>query len=268
MIPKIIHYVWVGSNPKSALFYKCIKSWKKYCPDYEIREWSNSDLLTINNLYVKQAVECKKWAFVSDYIRLFALYNLGGFYFDTDLELTSSLENFRTHDFVSGFEKHNETFSPITSACMGAKKHNEIIFDLLNEYENIQFISNQKMDLTTNTIRITRYFKNKFNINPPYNGYQTLKLDTNSFIYPSYYFCYPEKNFENFAIHHFCASWFDNYKRKHYCKIGKYKLVRFKKIYNKGNNELPLTAKERKILSISINTKKIYCLLKEDNIPL
>ena len=88
MIPKIIHYVWVGSAPKSDLILKCIESWKKYCPDYKIREWNNDDVSRIDNAYVKEAFNCKKWAFVSDYLRLYALKTQGGFYFDSDLVRT------------------------------------------------------------------------------------------------------------------------------------------------------------------------------------
>ena len=96
MIPKIIHYVWVGNNEKPEIVLKCIESWKKYCPDFEIIEWNNDSLKEIDNKYVSQAFECKKWAFVSDYLRLYALKNFGGFYFDTDLEITNRLDNFKS----------------------------------------------------------------------------------------------------------------------------------------------------------------------------
>ena len=95
LIPNKIHYVWVGGKEKPDLVKKCIESWKKHCPDYEIIEWNDDVLKEIDNLYVKQAYENKKWAFVSDYLRLYALYNYGGFYFDTDLEITNSIDRFR-----------------------------------------------------------------------------------------------------------------------------------------------------------------------------
>ena len=87
MIPKIIHYCWFGESEKSALHIKCIEAWKKYLPDYEIKELneSNFDVNTVS--YVKQAYDAKKYAFVSDYARLYALNNFGGIYFDLDVEV-------------------------------------------------------------------------------------------------------------------------------------------------------------------------------------
>ena len=83
-IPKIIHYCQFGNSPKTKLVKKCIASWQKYLPEYEIREWNNADILNCNNQYVQEAYKAKKWAFISDYFRLYALYNYGGIYFDTD----------------------------------------------------------------------------------------------------------------------------------------------------------------------------------------
>ena len=79
-IPKTIHYCWFGRGKKPKIAKKCIKSWKKYLPDYEIIEWNEDNFDINSNLYVKQAYEAKKYAFVSDYVRLYALYNYGGIY--------------------------------------------------------------------------------------------------------------------------------------------------------------------------------------------
>ena len=91
-IPKIIHYCWFGNSPKTKLVKKCIASWQKYLPEYEIREWNNADILNCNNQYVQEAYKAKKWAFISDYFRLYALYNYGGIYFDTDNEVFKSFD--------------------------------------------------------------------------------------------------------------------------------------------------------------------------------
>ena len=93
MIPKIIHYCWFGGNPLPELAVKCIESWKKYCPDYEIKRWdeSNFDLNCCD--YVKEAYQAKKWAFVSDYVRFKVLYDEGGLYFDTDVELIKPIDD-------------------------------------------------------------------------------------------------------------------------------------------------------------------------------
>ena len=103
-IPKIIHYVWVGGKEKSELAKKCIESWRKYCPDYQIIEWNENNFDMNQNLYLKQAYQAKKFAFVSDYIRLKVLEKFGGIYLDTDIEIAKSLDEFLSHKGVVGFE--------------------------------------------------------------------------------------------------------------------------------------------------------------------
>lgn len=100
MIPKKIHYIWLGDKPKTDLVLKCIASWEKLLPDYEIIEWDDNDLKNINNDYVSEAISAKKWAFASDYLRLYALYHHGGIYLDTDVQITNSLNPFLHHDFL------------------------------------------------------------------------------------------------------------------------------------------------------------------------
>ena len=91
-IPKIIHYCWFGGKPKPKLAEKCIASWKKFCPDYQILEWNEDNFdLSAAPLYVRQAYEAGRWAFVTDYVRLKALTELGGIYMDTDVELVKPL---------------------------------------------------------------------------------------------------------------------------------------------------------------------------------
>ena len=215
MIPKIIHYVWVGNSPKTELVLKCIESWKKFCPDYEIIEWNNDSLKEINNLYVNQALEAKKWAFVSDYLRLYALKKFGGFYFDTDLEITQNIDEFLNNEFVSGYENWRGYYSPIT-ALMGAKKDNKIISDLLGEYDNLRFVDEfGAMDLTPNTQRITNYFEKKYNLKPPYNSDEKVELGNDGVIYPSNYFCTPQKDKINYSIHHFNGSWKEDFDDKY-----------------------------------------------------
>ena len=267
MIPKIIHYVWVGNSPKSDLILKCIETWKKYCPDYEIKEWGNDDVAKIDNQYVKEAFDCKKWAFVSDYLRLYALKTQGGFYFDSDLEVTQSIEAFRKDKFISGYENWYGTYHPIT-AFMGAEKNNKIISDLLSEYDDLHFVVNGKMDLTTNTKRISEYLRKHFDLNVPYDGTKKTELCKGHIIYPSYFFCTPEDNKENYSIHHFNGSWLDPkekkaYARKDYFKIGRLKLVRFKKQLHREGNDLPLSDNEKIIFSFKASKRKKIALLRK-----
>lgn len=266
MIPKIIHYVWVGTAPKSDLVLKCLESWKKYCPDYTIREWNNEDVNKIKNAYMQEAFKCKKWAFVSDYLRLYALATEGGFYCDSDLEITNSIDKFRKHSFVTGYENwEGSVFHPVT-AFMGAEKGDPVTKNLLAEYDNLHFLTNGVMDQTTNTKRISKYFEKKYNLLPPYDGTKTTYLDENSIIYPSSYFCTPEDGKENYSIHHFNASWVEPvaYSKKVLFKLGRFKLIKFKKKIKETKEKFPLMEKERILFSIKISKKKTICLVKKD----
>ena len=266
MIPKIIHYVWIGTAPKSDLVLRCIESWKRYCPDYQIREWNNEDVSKIQNAYVQEAFECKKWAFVSDYLRLYALATEGGFYCDSDLEITAPINQFRKHSFVTGYENWKDVlFSPIT-AFMGAEKDSAIIHDLLQEYDHLHFIVDGKMDQTTNTVRISRYFERKFALYPPCDGQRITQLNETSFIYPSYYFCTPQQGLENYSIHHFNGSWrvIKHYSRKQLFKMGRFKVIKFKQKVKKTTEKFPLMEKERILASIKLSKKKTICLIKKE----
>ncbi len=108
MIPKVIHYFWFGQSPKPSIERKCIESWKKFCPDYEIIEW-NEDNFSLEDapLYIRQAYENKKWAFISDYGKIKILYEQGGIYFDTDIELLTSIDHLLKYKSVISFLAEN-----------------------------------------------------------------------------------------------------------------------------------------------------------------
>ncbi len=150
MIPKIIHFCWFGRGEKSKLIKKCIASWKKFCPDYEIIEW-NEDNFDINcNTYVKEAYDNRKFAFVADYARLYAMYNYGGIYFDTDIELVKSPDELLDNIAFSGFE--NEEF--VAAGIMGCVKGYEFFGELLNYYDEISFVKEDGSFDTTSNVRI------------------------------------------------------------------------------------------------------------------
>jgi hypothetical protein len=230
MIPKIIHYVWVGNGEKPELAHRCIASWKRYLPSYQIIEWGNSSLVDIKVEYVHAAFRMKKWAFVSDYLRLYALYKFGGFYFDTDLEVTANLDRFLDHRYLTGFENYNGNAQeglPIT-ALMGAEKESNLIGKMLHEYDNEPFIfADGSLNLLTNTQRITQLMRREYELPKILNAEETLKLDKGVMVYPSHFFSTPEREKENYSIHHFNGSWFDNYARRTLFKIGKFKIVVF-----------------------------------------
>ena len=134
MIPKKIHYCWFGRGEKPALANKCIASWKKYCPDFEIIEW-NEDNFDINyNAYTRYCYENKKWAFLSDYVRLVVIYEHGGIYFDTDVEVIKPIDKLLQLDAFMGFENDSHV---ATGLGFGAEANHVVLKKMLDEYEEL-----------------------------------------------------------------------------------------------------------------------------------
>ena len=140
-IPKKIHYCWFGRNPLPESAKKCIESWKKYCPAYEIIEWNENNFDLTENRYAREAYEQKKWAFVSDYARLKIVYEQGGIYMDVDVELIKPLDELTELDGYMGFEKEIDGQMWIaTGLGFGARAGHPIVGALLKDYEDIPFI--------------------------------------------------------------------------------------------------------------------------------
>ena len=145
MIPKIIHYCWFGGKEKPKLALKCIKSWKKYCPDYQIIEWNEQNFDTDFNPYTKMCYENKKWAFLSDYVRLWVVNQYGGIYFDTDVELLKKPDELMQSDAYWGFETSdksvincNERNAFIASGLgFGSIANGVAIKEMLKEYDQL-----------------------------------------------------------------------------------------------------------------------------------
>ena len=132
MIPKIIHYCWFGGNPKPKLAEKCIASWKKYCPDWQIIEWNESNFDVNQNGYSKMCIEQRKYAFLSDYVRLKVVAEHGGVYFDTDVELLRRIDDLLTNEAFFGFEAPDYVASGLG---FGSVAHGTAIEAMLREYD-------------------------------------------------------------------------------------------------------------------------------------
>lgn len=207
MIPKIIHCCWFGGNPLPSDVHKYIESWKKFNPDYEIKIWTEKNFDYRQNRYMQEAYDNKKWAFVTDYVRLKVLYDYGGIYMDTDVEVLKSLDPLLENHAFSGFEGPNR----IPTGTMGAEKNNKWIEILLHDYDDRAFVlEDGTFDLTTNVTTITNTTVAHYSL-ALNNTYQNLGDVT---FYPFDYLCAKDiddgriKTTSNtYTIHHFNGSW-------------------------------------------------------------
>lgn len=207
MIPKIIHYCWFGRQPKPQKVLECIETWKKYCPGYEIKEWNEENFDYKALKYTREAYAINKFAFVSDVARLYALYNYGGIYFDTDILVLKGFDDLLNNKSFIGYEAD----SAIGTGVIGAEKGVKWLHDFYNLYISIPFITKfGNLDLLPNTLRIKKIplFK-QFGID--YNEQMVMQQLR---IYPFEYFC--AKDFKTgekrptkytYCIHDYAGSW-------------------------------------------------------------
>ena len=207
LIPKVIHYCWFGNGQMTEKERRCIASWKKICPDYEIKCWNEENYDMSKNQYMQQAYENKKWSFVSDYARLDIIYNYGGIYLDTDVELIRPLDALLGDEGFIGFETKDYV---ATGLGFGACKQHPIIGEMLDMYKNLEFIS---ADGTFNMVPCPKY-NTKVLENHGLKKNNTLQIIDGIKVYPKEYFC-PKDYYsgkiqltENtYSIHHYTASW-------------------------------------------------------------
>lgn len=214
MIPKVIHYCWFGGNPIPKSLRKYIESWKKYCPDYEVKEWNEKNFDINANRFVKAAYVNKKWAFVTDYVRLYVIYNYGGIYLDTDVELVKNLDGLLNKKLFMGIQQ-NDSFAT-TGLGFGAEKNNKYIKQMLDVYNDLPF-SNENVIKLACPILVTDVLK-KYGYKIE-NKTQIL-CDGEIMVYSSEYFdpIAPgaTKNLmskNTYSIHHYTASWLSRKKR-------------------------------------------------------
>lgn len=208
-IPKIIHSVWLGNGKKSSIAEKSMASWEKFCCDYKIMEWDESNFdIESSCEYVKQAYKVKKWAFVSDYVRLKALYEYGGLYFDSDFEVLKNIDDFLNN---SGFVCVESKYT-ISTAILAAEPKAQWVKDLLDNYENLNFINNDgSYNQLPNTKILQSYLQRKYNYQWS-NKEQEMEADF--IVYPSEYFsplnCFTgvmKKTSNTYGIHHYDNTW-------------------------------------------------------------
>lgn len=204
-IPRIIHYVWLGAGKKSELMQKCIDSWKKFCQGYEIIEWNETNFDINSNPIVAEAIKQKNWALASDGIRMYAMYNCGGIYMDTDVEVIKSLDPLLTNQIFLGFESKYW----LESAMFGAVKGHPLLSKCIEHY-------NMALDInfSTNALTVHTYAAvAKKMLGAKLNG-KTQFLENGATVYSTEYFA--PKNYmsgklklteNSFVIHHYTSTW-------------------------------------------------------------
>lgn len=189
-----------------SLAEKCIKSWRKYCPDFEIIRWDESNFDYKSNAYAKEAYEAGKWAFVSDYVRLKTVYEQGGIYLDTDVELIKPIDALLENKGFMGFD---EKGLMSTGLGFGAEAGCAVIGEILADYENLHFKTDRGLDLTPcpdrNTAALERLGMDIKNTNQTFMGVRFLPQD---YLCPMDYYTGKITLTENtYSIHRYCASW-------------------------------------------------------------
>lgn len=221
MIPKVIHYCWFGGNPLPELAKRCIASWKKYCPDYEIIEWNESNYDVNKCAYMKEAYQEKVWGFVPDYARFDIIYHHGGIYLDTDVEIIRNIDELLKNCAFMGFEDENYVNPGL---IIGGEKGNPALKSIMHWYETHHFVEESGEKNLTASPALVSALLEKMGMRKE----QTIQtLQDSLTIYPKDFFC--PMNYdtgeviitENTAsIHHFAASWLQR-KTRNWVQLGR-----------------------------------------------
>lgn len=232
MIPKIIHYCWFGGKQLPREVKKCIKSWKKYCPEYKIVEWNESNTDFKGCKFATDAYNNKEWAFVSDYVRLKVVYDNGGIYLDTDVELLRNIDFLLEEKCFLATDQHGKRIA--TGLGFGAEKNNPVIKEMLEVYYYTSFDVNKKMEIQCPILNTNVVKKYGFEFSTDIRKY------SDATVYPPKYFdplgtgnSQDLLGEDTVSIHHYSASWTSGrqrLKRKFVNLLGYSNIQRIKKI--------------------------------------
>ena len=207
MIPKTIHYCWFGGTPLPPLAEKCIASWKKFLPDYEIKRWDENNYDVRKIPYIAEAYDAKKYAFVSDYARFDVLYQYGGIYFDTDVEVIKPMDDILERGAFAGVECAGALAAGLGIASQAAS---DIYREILDSYEKSSFLkADGTQDLTTVVTRVSGIFRKH-----GFTDKNEIQEVAGVTIYPAEYFCPKDLRTRQIritenthTIHHYDGSW-------------------------------------------------------------
>lgn len=193
-IPKIIHYVWLGGSPKPRPIRRCMRTWRRL-KGYEFKEWNETNIDIKSHPFLEKAIKNKQWAFASDYIRAWAIYNYGGIYFDTDIIVVRSLDKLLKNRAFVGYETPEFPFT----AVFGATKHHPFVKTMLDYYDGLKL--NYRFE-DNNTISTTKILTEKYNCKL---GNREQILHTDIHVYPDGILCNPSP--DSITIHAFTKTW-------------------------------------------------------------
>ena len=207
MIPKVIHYIWLGGNPLPKIAEKCIESWKKFCPDYEIKRWDETNLDVNKYQFTKDAYQAKKFAFVSDVFRTEILYNEGGIYLDIDVELIKPIDTVLENvDCVMGFETSNLLAPGLILATI---PKNQDMLNILDVYKNVKFDVDNLNNITVCEIYTKYYEKQGLERLDKTQQIANTKFYASEFFSPIDVITTKKKVTKNtYSIHWYNASWY------------------------------------------------------------
>lgn len=214
MIPKIIHYCWFGGNPLPKSAKKCIRSWEKFFPDFEIKEWNEQNFNVNCIRYTKEAYERKKYAFVSDYARFYILYQFGGLYFDTDVEVIKPMDDLIAKGAFMGIEKDADKVGVAAGLGLAAEPNMAIYKKIIDHYKQESFV-NEKGEQNPGTV-----VKHITDLLVQHNFILKDEIQhvANIWIYPNEYFNPLEDatgklniTSNTRSIHWYSKTWVDNY---------------------------------------------------------
>lgn len=207
MIPKIIHYCWFGRGEKPELAKKCIASWKKFCPDFEIREWNEDNCDYLAMPFMAEAYAAKKYAFVSDVMRLIVLEQYGGVYFDTDVEVVRDISPLLNDEGFIGFENNRFVNS---GQVMAAAPHQPIVQAMIDEYKKLHYMQPDSSVMPVGCPRLNSDVLERFGLIR--NGQEQIVAGIH--VYPDDYFNPMDsttgkltKTENTYSIHWYSMSW-------------------------------------------------------------